>query len=55
MTKHNELATAIETGDAAKLERLLVEHADLANSPEWSPYWLLATGDGCSWRAGVRV
>lgn len=37
MTKHDELSTAIETDDAAALERLLEEHPDLANSPDWTP------------------
>ncbi len=37
MSEHNELATAIESGDAEKVERLLVKHPDLVNSPEWTP------------------
>lgn len=37
MTKHDDLATAIETGNAPEVQRLLVEHPDLVNSPDWTP------------------
>ena len=37
MSKHDDLATAIETGHAAKVEQLLREHPDLVNSPDWTP------------------
>ena len=37
MSKHDDLATAIETGDAENVQRILAEHPELVNSPEWTP------------------
>ena len=35
--KHDDLATAMKAGDAERVQRLLAEHPDLVNSPEWTP------------------
>ena len=37
MTKHDQLAEAIEAGDVAKVGQILGEHPELVNSPEWTP------------------
>ena len=37
MSKHDDLATAIEKGDAATVKRLLQMDPELVNSPEWTP------------------
>ena len=34
---HDELATAIEVGDASAVEQLVRKHPDVVNSPDWTP------------------
>lgn len=36
MSKHDDLATAIEKGNADEVEQLLVQHPDLVNSRDWT-------------------
>ena len=37
MSKHDEFAEAIESGNVANATRLIDEHPELVNSPKWTP------------------
>jgi ankyrin repeat protein len=37
MSEHDDLANAIESGDGPSVERILKQHPELVNSPDWVP------------------
>ena len=37
MSVHDDLATAIKTGDALTVERIVQKHPEIVNSPAWTP------------------